>query len=48
MGSKKIGSADAEDFSQGNNDIYTKTINFGGGAVVKSDQTESSTFLLML
>lgn len=40
MGSKKIGSADAEDFSQGNNDIYTKTINFGGGAVVKSDQTE--------
>ncbi len=38
LGSTKVGSADAADFSQGNNDVYTKTITLSGNTTIKADQ----------
>jgi peptidoglycan hydrolase-like protein with peptidoglycan-binding domain len=40
MGSTHIGSSDVDGFNQGSNDIYTKTVNFGSGVVVNSDEKE--------
>ncbi len=40
MGDKEIGSADVDEFSQGDNDIYTKTITLKSGTVVKAEDTE--------
>lgn len=39
MGSKEVGSADVDEFKQGSDDVYTKTINLKN-SVVKSDETE--------
>lgn len=39
MGSKEVGSADAEDFSEGDSGVWTKTITLSN-PVVKSDDTE--------
>lgn len=39
MGSTKVGSADADDFSQDSNDLWTRTITLSN-AVVEADETE--------
>jgi peptidoglycan hydrolase-like protein with peptidoglycan-binding domain len=40
MGDKKIGTANASDFDEGSNDIYTKTITLTGSPIVKADDVE--------
>jgi peptidoglycan hydrolase-like protein with peptidoglycan-binding domain len=39
FGDKQVGSADADDFSQGSNDIYTRTISLSG-VKIEADETE--------
>ncbi len=39
MGSTKVGSADADDFTENSDDTYTKTVSFSG-AIVRADDTE--------
>jgi len=40
QGSTKVGSADADDFSQNSNDVYSKTITLDSGVVVEAGETE--------
>jgi hypothetical protein len=40
MGDKKIGSADANDFTEDSNDIFTKTITLSSGVIVRADDME--------